>query len=195
MENPTNGALLRALGIGLELAPCEEVDLLVIGGGPAGLGAAVYGASEGLDTLVIESTVLGGQAGTSQADRELPRLPSGHLRLRTDQPGGLTGAQVPRPPGHALPRPQPASGWRRGPSCGHAGGRQRGGSPRGACSRAAPNTGACPWTAWTSTRASPPSTPPGPTRDSCAAASVWRSWAAATRPGRRPSGWPAVARS
>ena len=74
MENPSNGALLRALGIGLELAPREEVDLLIIGGGPAGLGAAVYGASEGLDTLVIESTVLGGQAGHLQADRELPRL-------------------------------------------------------------------------------------------------------------------------
>jgi thioredoxin reductase (NADPH) len=49
LRRPSNGELSRALGIGLELEPSEEVDLLVIGGGPAGLGAAVYGASEGLD--------------------------------------------------------------------------------------------------------------------------------------------------
>jgi thioredoxin reductase (NADPH) len=61
LRRPSNGELARALGIGLELAQHEEVDLLVVGGGPAGLGAAVYGASEGLDTLVIESTVLGGR--------------------------------------------------------------------------------------------------------------------------------------
>src|SRR5204863_10168273 len=66
LRRPSNGELSRALGIGLELGQREEVDLLVIGGGPAGLGAAVYGASEGLDTLVIESTVLGGQAGASR---------------------------------------------------------------------------------------------------------------------------------
>jgi len=77
MENPSNGNLLRALGIGLELAPREEVDLLIIGGGPAGLGAAVYGASEGLDTLVIESTVLGGQAGTSRRIENYLGFPAG----------------------------------------------------------------------------------------------------------------------
>ena len=66
LRRPSNGELSRSLGIGLELQPREEVDLLVLGGGPAGLGAAVYGASEGLNTLVIESTVLGGQAGTSR---------------------------------------------------------------------------------------------------------------------------------
>ena len=63
---PSTGQVLRALGIGLELAPREEVDLLVVGGGPAGLGAAVYGASEGLSTLVVEATALGGQAGASR---------------------------------------------------------------------------------------------------------------------------------
>ncbi len=55
----------------------EEVDLLVVGGGPAGLGAAVYGASEGLDTLVIESTVLGGQAGTSRRIENYLGFPAG----------------------------------------------------------------------------------------------------------------------
>ncbi len=75
--NPSNGELSRALGIGRELAPLEEVDLLILGGGPAGLGAAVYGASEGLDTLVLESTVLGGQAGTSRRIENYLGFPAG----------------------------------------------------------------------------------------------------------------------
>jgi thioredoxin reductase (NADPH) len=77
LRGPSSGELSRALGIGLELAPREEVDLLVIGGGPAGLGAAVYGASEGLDTLLIESTVLGGQAGTSRRIENYLGFPAG----------------------------------------------------------------------------------------------------------------------
>jgi thioredoxin reductase (NADPH) len=77
LRRPSNGELSRALGIGLELAPREEVDLLIVGGGPAGLGAAVYGASEGLDTLVIESTVLGGQAGASRRIENYLGFPAG----------------------------------------------------------------------------------------------------------------------
>jgi thioredoxin reductase (NADPH) len=77
LRHPSHGELSRALGIGLELSPREEVDLLVLGGGPAGLGAAVYGASEGLDTLVIESTVLGGQAGTSRRIENYLGFPAG----------------------------------------------------------------------------------------------------------------------
>ena len=77
LRRPSNGELSRALGIGLELGQREEVDLLVVGGGPAGLGAAVYGASEGLDTLVVESTVLGGQAGTSRRIENYLGFPAG----------------------------------------------------------------------------------------------------------------------
>jgi thioredoxin reductase (NADPH) len=77
LRRPTNGELSRALGIGLELDRHEEVDLLIVGGGPAGLGAAVYGASEGLDTLLIESTVLGGQAGTSRRIENYLGFPAG----------------------------------------------------------------------------------------------------------------------
>ena len=50
LRNPTGGEVSRALGIGLELQPQEDVDLLIVGAGPAGLSAAVYGASEGLET-------------------------------------------------------------------------------------------------------------------------------------------------
>jgi thioredoxin reductase (NADPH) len=77
LQAPSNGEVSRALGIGLELADHEEVDLLIVGGGPAGLGAAVYAASEGLDTLVLERTVLGGQAGFSRRIENYLGFPAG----------------------------------------------------------------------------------------------------------------------
>ena len=77
LRRPSNGELSRALGIGLELDEREEVDLLILGGGPAGLGAAVYGASEGLDTLLVEGTSLGGQAGTSRRIENYLGFPAG----------------------------------------------------------------------------------------------------------------------
>lgn len=52
--------------LGLQTQPrLDEYDTLIIGGGPAGLAAAVYGASEGLRTIVVEREAPGGQAGTS----------------------------------------------------------------------------------------------------------------------------------
>jgi thioredoxin reductase (NADPH) len=77
LRAPRPGELSRALGIGLELAPREEVDLLIVGGGPAGLGAAVYGTSEGLNTLVVDSDALGGQAGTSRRIENYLGFPAG----------------------------------------------------------------------------------------------------------------------
>jgi thioredoxin reductase (NADPH) len=77
LRRPSGGQVWRALGIGVELGAREEVDLVVVGGGPAGLGAAVYGASEGLDTLVVESTVLGGQAGVSRRIENYLGFPAG----------------------------------------------------------------------------------------------------------------------
>jgi thioredoxin reductase (NADPH) len=77
LRHPSAGQVSRALGIGAELAPQEEVDLLVVGAGPAGLGAAVYGASEGLETLVVDSTGLGGQAGTSRRIENYLGFPAG----------------------------------------------------------------------------------------------------------------------
>src|SRR5262245_31773106 len=54
LHGPTTGQVLRALGVGLELAPREEVDLMIVGAGPAGLAAAVYGASRRIVQLVSE---------------------------------------------------------------------------------------------------------------------------------------------
>src|SRR3954454_10476419 len=77
LRGPSVGEVSRALGIGRELARRDEVDLLVVGGGPAGLGAAVYGASEGLATLVVEGTALGGQAGVSRRIENYLGFPAG----------------------------------------------------------------------------------------------------------------------
>src|SRR6266704_3308832 len=77
LQHPSRGEVLRVLGVGRELGPREEVDLLVVGGGPAGLAAAVYGASEGLDTMIVESTALGGQAGSSRRIENYLGFPAG----------------------------------------------------------------------------------------------------------------------
>jgi thioredoxin reductase (NADPH) len=77
LQGPTVGQVSRALGIGRELAPREEVDLFIVGAGPAGLGAAVYGASEGLETLVVDGTALGGQAGFSRRIENYLGFPAG----------------------------------------------------------------------------------------------------------------------
>ena len=82
----------------------EEVDLLVVGAGPAGLGAAVYGASEGLDTLVVDSTGLGGQAGTSRRIENYLGFPAGITRQRADQPRRHPGTEVRRALRDAIPR-------------------------------------------------------------------------------------------
>jgi thioredoxin reductase (NADPH) len=77
LRGPTTGEVSRAIGLGRVLDQREEVDLVVVGAGPAGLGAAVYGASEGLDTLVIDSTALGGQAGSSRRIENYLGFPAG----------------------------------------------------------------------------------------------------------------------
>jgi thioredoxin reductase (NADPH) len=77
LQHPSRGEVLRALGVGRELAAREDVDLLVVGAGPAGLAASVYGASEGLDTLIVESTALGGQAGSSRRIENYLGFPAG----------------------------------------------------------------------------------------------------------------------
>jgi len=77
LKNPTVETLASQLGLTAELDVKEVRDLVVVGAGPAGLAAAVYAASEGLDVLVFESTAPGGQAGTSSRIENYLGFPTG----------------------------------------------------------------------------------------------------------------------
>ena len=76
LPNPSNTQIAEA--IGMQTRPGGDLyDVAVIGAGPAGLAAAVYGASEGLSTLVLEPEAIGGQAGTSSHIRNYLGFPTG----------------------------------------------------------------------------------------------------------------------
>lgn len=77
LRNPSNTALADALGLIETLDPDKVYDVAVVGGGPAGLAAAVYAASEGLATIVLESIAPGGQAGTSSRIENYLGFPTG----------------------------------------------------------------------------------------------------------------------
>jgi thioredoxin reductase (NADPH) len=77
LRNPTNQQVAECLGFNDEIDATQIRDLLVLGAGPAGLAAAVYGASEGLDVLVLESRVPGGQAGSSSKIENYLGFPTG----------------------------------------------------------------------------------------------------------------------
>jgi thioredoxin reductase (NADPH) len=76
LRNPTNRELAEALGLRHQLEQ-TVYDLVVVGAGPAGLAAAVYGASEGLRTVVLERTAPGGQAGRSMRIENYLGFPAG----------------------------------------------------------------------------------------------------------------------
>lgn len=77
LRNPANAALADALGLASALDPDHVHDVIVVGAGPAGLAAAVYAASEGLDTIVVEAVAPGGQAGTSSKIENYLGFPTG----------------------------------------------------------------------------------------------------------------------
>ncbi len=69
LVDPTNAELADAYGVSTTLEDRSDFDVVVVGAGPAGLAAAVYASSEGLDTLVVERESIGGQAGSSSKIR------------------------------------------------------------------------------------------------------------------------------
>ena len=114
LERPTMLELAERLGVTANPAQ-DHYDLVVVGGGPAGLAAAVYGASEGLKTVMVEREAPGGQAGPVEPDRELPRLPGRAQRL-----------------GPGAPRDRPGTPARRRAADGPGGGRPARGGLRAA---------------------------------------------------------------
>jgi thioredoxin reductase (NADPH) len=83
--NPSNAEFGHCAGLDIDLDPQEIHDLIVVGGGPAGLAAAVYAASEGLDVIVLEKLATGGQAGTSS-----------RIENYLGFPAGISGAELTR---------------------------------------------------------------------------------------------------
>jgi thioredoxin reductase (NADPH) len=77
LRRPTPGALAEYLGLTVDNLPERCFDLVVVGGGPAGLAASVYGASEGLRTLGVEMIAVGGQAGASSRIENYLGFPTG----------------------------------------------------------------------------------------------------------------------
>jgi thioredoxin reductase (NADPH) len=77
LKNPTNQAVADCLGFNVAIDALHVRDLVIIGAGPAGLAAAVYAASEGLDVLVLESNAPGGQAGSSSKIENYLGFPTG----------------------------------------------------------------------------------------------------------------------
>jgi thioredoxin reductase (NADPH) len=77
LRNPTIEALASGLGLSHELDAKATRDLVIVGAGPAGLAAAVYAASEGLDVLVLEDAAPGGQAGSSSRIENYLGFPAG----------------------------------------------------------------------------------------------------------------------
>src|SRR4051812_26291354 len=77
LRNPTNQQIADCLGFNDSINQTQVRDLVIVGAGPAGLAAAVYGASEGLDVLVLESNAPGGQAGSSSRIENYLGFPTG----------------------------------------------------------------------------------------------------------------------
>jgi thioredoxin reductase (NADPH) len=97
MVQPTPAQVIEATG-GSVSSDIGECDVVIVGAGPAGLTAAVYAASEGLQTVVLEETVSGGQAGNSPMIRNYPGFPhgiSGHdLTRRACEQAWMFGAHM-----------------------------------------------------------------------------------------------------
>ncbi len=84
-RRPSIEALAKCAGLDITFDPAEVHDLIVVGAGPSGLAAAVYGASEGLDVVVLERLATGGQAGTSA-----------RIENYLGFPAGISGAELTR---------------------------------------------------------------------------------------------------
>jgi thioredoxin reductase (NADPH) len=77
VSDPTPDKVAKLLGLNLDFRNDETFDLLIVGGGPAGVAAGVYAGAEGLHALVVEDVAIGGQAGTSSRIENYMGFPTG----------------------------------------------------------------------------------------------------------------------
>ena len=186
LKNPDVRALLDALGISGDVGsyPPAVCDLLVVGAGPAGLAAAVYGASEGMTTTLAEDTALGGQAGTSSRIENYLGFPAGlsgeELATRATLQAQKFGVRIKlaaravslsHAPAFTRSDSMTANSFRLG----------RSSSRPGRATTGSPSTG------WRSSRASGCTTRLPRPRPRHVAPRRLPSWVAATPPGRLPS--------
>jgi thioredoxin reductase (NADPH) len=98
LHHPSYAQIACAIGLDLAVEQREPADLLVVGTGPAGLAAAVYGASEGLTTIAVDDTAIGGQAGTSSRIENYLGFPTGisggELAFRAEVQAIKFGARI-----------------------------------------------------------------------------------------------------
>jgi thioredoxin reductase (NADPH) len=96
LVDPSNADVVEVLGVN-STPPTTSCDVVVVGGGPAGLAAAVYAASEGLQTMIVEPEIPGGQAGTSSLIRNYLGFRHGvsgvELAIRATEQAWLFGAE------------------------------------------------------------------------------------------------------
>ena len=103
LKRATPGELAEKLGLSYRRSSTKPVDVTIVGAGPAGLAAAVYGASEGLDTVLLDAVGTGGQAAASSRIENYFGFPFGLSGSRSDRTGGAPGAEVRGPAGQPLP--------------------------------------------------------------------------------------------
>ena len=101
LKHPTDAEAGACLGITPELDPNTVFDVAVVGAGPAGLATAVYGASEGLSVLVLDSRAFGGQAGASARIENYLGFPTGISGLALGGTGLQPGPEVRRRDRHS----------------------------------------------------------------------------------------------
>ena len=188
LNAPTTRDLATALGIDLwSVSDGSRCDLLVVGAGPAGLAAAVYGASEGLDVVVVEDVAIGGQAGSSSRIENYLGFPRGVSGVELARSAMLQAVKF----GTRLVSPRAVTGLSQVPAAGSASGSTTSwtSSPRPWSSPAASDTGA--WTCPVSrtSRDAVSTTPRASSRPRwCPGGTPWSS-VGPTRPGRRPCSW------
>ena len=96
LRNPTNAELARLIGLPDVGTQGETYDLVIVGGGPAGWRPPCTARPKAWRPSLLDRVAAGGQAGTSVADRELPRLPGRAVRCRAGRAGGAAGREVRR---------------------------------------------------------------------------------------------------
>ncbi len=182
LRRPTPGEFAEHLGLTFHTVPGYLYDLVIVGTGPAGLAAAVYGTSEGLDTISLDAEAIGGQAGASSRIENYVGFPNG---ISGEDLVGRAAIQAMRLGAH-LNSPCEVTGLprRTGISRAGPGRRQRDTEPAQSSSR--PARAINGWRSRISSvsRARACTTPPPISRRGSAAASTWSWSAAATLRGR-----------